>query len=358
VLARSVVVPVLFAALIALALCPVVQRLARRGIPAPVTAALLLAALVAISVFGISAMSGPMSRFLERTPVAVEMVRTEIGRWSRFLSAPRPVKLDEVQVRAADKPKLDTDRLIAAASVLLPRVRNAVVDTGVTLVLTYFMLLGGRPALRTAIALIRTPASRRRALCWSTTVQHELTYYLLAVSAVNICFGCATGLLLALLGVPSAIFWGALAGLLNFIPFLGALLSTALIACAALGASTLNVPPLIVPLAFFGLHIIEAEFVTPTVLGRALTLNPLFMILAVLICGTAWGIGGAFLAVPLLIVAKVSFAVLPGVSGWAQVLGRRRAQLFAADKFASTARQSRIPHHALTQSGRRLRNTR
>ncbi len=138
--------------------------------------------------------------------------------------------------------------------------------------------------------------------------------------------------------MPSAIFWGTVAGVLNFVPFLGALLSTALIAFASLGAATLNVPPLIVPLAFFGLHLIEAEFVTPTVLGRRLTLNPLFMIIAVLVFGTAWGIGGAFLAVLLLIVAKVSFAAMPGVAGWSQVLGRRRQDLAAA-RLVSTARQ-------------------
>ena len=374
--ARAVVLPLLFAALIALSLCPLVHRLNRRGIPPAVSAAVLLAALVTIGVFGLSAMSGPLSRYVARAPAAIEVVRTEIGRWSRYLSATTPVRLEEVHVRAADKPKVDTERLITAAGVLLPRVRDTVVGVGVTLVLTYFMLLGGRSALRTAIALIRAPVSRRRAVCWSTSVQRQLTRYLLAVAAINLCFGIATACLLAALGVPSAIFWGTVAGLLNFVPFLGALLSMALISFAALGAAGLHVPPLIVPLAFFGLHMIEAEFVTPMVLGRTLTLNPLFMIIAVLLFGTAWGIGGAFLAVPLLIVAKVSFAVLPGVSGWSQVLGRRRFegaellaqrlrlkprgedQLLAAERLASTARQSTMPHQALIQSGRRLRNTR
>lgn len=355
--ARAVVLPLLFAALIALALCPLVHRLKRRGVPAPLSAALLLGALVAVTAVGVSAMSGPLSRYASRAPAVIEVVRTEIGRWSRYLSTSKPMRLEEVQVRAADKPKIDTERVMKAAGVLLPRLRDATVGTGVTLVLTYFMLLGGRPALRTAIALIRAPVSRRRALCWSTTVQQQLTHYLLAVAAINTCFGIATAALLAALGVPSAIFWGTVAGMLNFVPFLGAILSTALIAFASIGAETLNVPPLIVPLAFFALHVIEAEFVTPTVLGRALTLNPLFMIIAVLVFGTAWGIGGAFLAVPLLIVAKVSFAVLPGVYGWSQVLGRRRQDLAAA-RLVSTARQSTTPHQALTQSGRRLRNTR
>jgi predicted PurR-regulated permease PerM len=272
-------------------------------------------------------MSGPLARFTDNAPAAVEVVRTEIGRWSRYLSAPRPVRLEDVRVRATDKPKLDTERLIAAAGVLLPRLRNAVFGIGITLVLTYFMLLGGRPALRTAIALIGSPVSRRRALCWSDTVQRQLTRYLLAVIAINAGFGILTALLLATLGVPSAVFWGAVAGLLNFLPFLGAIISTVLLAFAAVAASDLAVPPLVVPLAFFLLHLIEAEFVTPFVLGKALTLNPLFMILAVLVFGTAWGIGGAFLAVPLLIVAKVSFAVLPGVAGWSQVLGRRRYEV-------------------------------
>jgi len=344
-------------------LCPIVHRLQRRGIPPALSAAVMLAALVAATSIGLSAMSTPLSRYVAQAPAAVELVRTEIGRWSRFLSAPRPVPLEEVKVRAADKPKLDTERLVTAAGMLLPRVRDATVGIGVTLVLTYFMLLGGRAALRTAIALIRAPVSRRRALCWSTSVQAQLTRYLLAVAAINTCFGLATAGMLAAFGVPSAIFWGTVAGLLNFVPFLGALLSTALVTFAAIGATSLHAPPLFVPLAFFALHVIEAEFVTPTVLGRTLTLNPLFMIIAVLVFGTAWGIGGAFLAVPLLIVAKVSFDVLPGVSGWSQVLGRRRQapprrQLLAAERLASTVRQSTMPHQALTQSARRFRNTR
>jgi predicted PurR-regulated permease PerM len=367
--ARAVVVPLLFAGLMALALSPVVHKLQRRGVPSSLTALLLLVGIVALGFVGVSAMSAPLSRYVARAPAVIEVVRTEIGRWSRYLSAATPVKLEEVRVRAADKPKVDTERLLAAASAVLPRLRSATVGTGVTLVLTYFMLLGGRPALRTAIALIARPTSRRRALCWSSVVHRQLTRYLLAVAAINICFGMATAALLAGLGVPSAIFWGTVAGVLNFIPFLGALLSTGLLTFAALGADTLNVPPMIVPLAFLGLHLIESEFVTPHVLGRTLTLNPLFMIVAVLVFGTAWGIGGAFLAVPLLIVAKVSFAVLPGVAGWSQVLGRRRfegtslrlrprrpPQDFAAARLASTASQSTIPHQPLTQSGRRLRN--
>ena len=372
--ARAVILPVLFATLIALALNPVVHWLGRRGVPRALTAFALIGGMVAVSVFGVSAMSSPLSGFLARAPGAIEVVRTEIGRLSRYLSSNAPVRLEEVRVRAADKPKLDTERVMSAAGMLVPRIRDAAIGIGVTLVLAYFMLLSGRAALRTAVALIRSPVSRRRAQCWSRAVQRQLTHYLVAVAVINVCFGVATAGLLALLGVPGAIFWGTIAGLLNFVPFLGALLSTALIAFAALGADTLDVPMFVVPLAFFGLHVIEAEFVTPMVLGRALTLNPLFMIAAVLVFGTAWGIGGAFLAVPLLIVAKVSFAVLPGVSGWSQVLGRRRfegvalrvqrlrrgrpTQERAASSFLPTDTQSTTPHQDFTQSGRRLRNTR
>lgn len=325
--ARAVVVPLLFGALIALALAPLVHKLNRRRVPAPVSAALVLGAFMAVVLVGLSAMSGPLARFTSSAPAAVEAVRTEIGRWSRYLSAPRPVKLEEVRVRASDKPRMDTERLIAAAGVLLPRLRDMAVGVGITLVLAYFMMLGGRPALHTSIALIRRPVSRRRAMYWSSALQRQLTRYLLAVAAINTCFGLATGLMFAALGLPSAMFWGAVAGLLNFLPFLGALLMTVLVTCAALGAEGMNVPPLILPLAFLSLHLVESEFVTPLVLGRTLTLNPLFMIIAVLVFGTAWGIGGAFLAVPLLIVAKISFAVLPGVSGWSQVLGRRRYEV-------------------------------
>ncbi len=331
---RAIVLPILFAALIALVLCPLTRRLQRRGVPVPITALLLLALVVTTASWGVSAMSEPLSAYTRKVPHAVEQLRTEAARWGKFLThnGGRSVSIDQVRVRDADKPRIDAERLMSAATMAMPRVRDAIIRIGVTLVLTYFMLIGGRQALRTAIALIRTPGTRRRAMRWSETVQVQLSRYLLTVISINVGMGAGAALILTLCGVPSAIFLGALACILNFIPFLGALLATGLLAFAAFTTPDLIAPPVMVPIAYFGLHLLEAEFVTPWVLGRTLTLNPLFVILAVLVFGTLWGIGGAFLAVPLLVVAKVSFASAPGFPGWSQVLGRRRLELRSAQQ--------------------------
>ncbi|MEO7774442.1 MAG: AI-2E family transporter [Steroidobacteraceae bacterium] len=276
-----------------------------------------------------SALSDPLARWSQRAPQAIELLRTEAARLGKFLTHPgkRNVKLEEVRVREIDKPRLNTESLVSALRQIAPRLRDAAIGIGITLALTYFMLITGRRALRTTIALIREPHKRRRAMRWSETVQRQLTHYLLTVSAINVVMGILTVAMLAAFGVPSAVFLGAVVAVLDFNPFLGALVSTTILAFTAFTTPELATPAFVVPIAFFMLHLVEAEFVTPIVLGRTLTLNPLFVILAVVVFGTMWGIGGAFLAVPMLIVAKISFAVLPNMNGWAQVLGRRRLKL-------------------------------
>jgi predicted PurR-regulated permease PerM len=344
VLARPVIVPTLFAMLISLMLCPSVRRLQLRGVAAPLSAAVILAAMITAGAWGASAMSEPLSLWMQRTPQAIQMLRTEAARWGKYLTnaGPRTTPLEEVRVREADKPRLDAASVMSAAGQVAPRLRDFAIGIGATLALTYFMLLGGRPALRTSIAMIREPHKRRRALRWSETVQRQLTHYLLTVLGINLVLGAITAGLLAVVGVPGAIFLGTVVAVLNFMPFVGALISTAILAFTAFTTIDLPVPAIMVPAGFFVLHLLEAEFVTPIVLGRTLTLNPLFVILAVIVFGSMWGIGGAFLAVPLLIVAKVSFAVVPSTNGWSQVLGRRRLKLRTQqqdDRFMQAAAQ-------------------
>jgi predicted PurR-regulated permease PerM len=80
-----------------------------------------------------------------------------------------------------------------------------------------------------------------------------------------------------------------------------------------------------IPLGFLVLHLLESQFVTPFVIGRTLTLNPLFVMVSVVVFATWWGIGGAFLAVPLLVATKVCFDAVPQLRGWGRILGRRRS---------------------------------
>lgn len=324
--ARAIVVPLLFALIVSMALYPVVRRLARLGVPRPLGAALVVLLLAGLGWAAVSAASEPLGAWAAKLPDVVQTLRTEIGRVQRAVTQPsvRDVPLKQVRVRESDKPKLEVGQVVSLAGGVAGPLRAALLGLAVTLALAYFMLATGARVLATSVALLPQHALRCNLRRLGRATQHALVRYLGAVTLINLCLGLAVAALLAALGLPGALFFGAVVAVMNFLPFVGAAISAAVLTLAALTTFGATAQALAVPLGFLVLHLLEAQFATPWVIGRTLTLNPLFVIVSVVVFGTAWGIGGAFLAVPLLVVAKVSFDAVPRLRGWGQILGRRR----------------------------------
>jgi predicted PurR-regulated permease PerM len=112
--------------------------------------------------------------------------------------------------------------------------------------------------------------------------------------------------------------WGGIAAVLNYIPYLGPIASALLLALG--GLMTFSDPwyALLPALIFIGIHLIEANFVTPTVVGRRLTINPLLILLSLSFWAWVWGTTGALLAVPLLIIMRtvLDAAGKPDIAGF------------------------------------------
>jgi predicted PurR-regulated permease PerM len=133
----------------------------------------------------------------------------------------------------------------------------------------------------------------------------------------------ATALAMALLGMPNPVLWGALAAVNNFIPYLGSLVTVGVLTVvAAVSFDTLGqiVAP---PLIFFALTTFEGQFLTPMLLGKRLTLNPVVIFLALLIWGWLWGIPGVLMAVPLLAAFKILCDHVPSLAAVGEFLGRK-----------------------------------
>ncbi|MCU0760985.1 MAG: AI-2E family transporter [Steroidobacteraceae bacterium] len=325
-LARPVVVPLLFALIISMALYPVVGRLARLGLPKPLGAALVVALMAGAGWASIDAAGEPLRTWAAKVPEIVQKVRTELGRVQRVVTQPavRDVPLDKVRVRESDKPRIEVGQVVSLAGGMAASVRAALFGVAVTLALTYFMLATGKGVVSTSIALLPGHALRTNLRRLGHATQRALVRYLGAVTLINAALGLAVAALLAAIGLPGALFFGAIVAVMNFLPFVGAAISSVVLALAAFATFGLTAQALLVPLGFMVLHLLEAQFLTPFVIGRTLTLNPLFVILSVVVFGSWWGIGGAFLAVPLLVATKVAFDAVPRLRGWGQVLGRRR----------------------------------
>jgi predicted PurR-regulated permease PerM len=326
-LARPVVLPLLFALVISMALYPVVRRLARAGLPPSIGAALVVALIASAGWLSVSAASGPLGAWAAKVPEIVQRVRTEIGRVQRVVTQPaiRDVPLKQVRVRESDKPKIEVEQVVSLAGGVARPVREALIAAGITLVLAYFMLASGRPVVSTANALLPGHALRTNVRRLRGAVQQALVRYLGAVTLINAALGVAVAALLAVAGLPGALFFGAVVMVMNFLPFVGALISAVVLALAAFTTFGMTGQALVIPLGFLVLHLLESQFITPFVIGRTLTLNPLFVMVSVVVFGSWWGIGGAFLAVPLLVATKVCFDAVPRLRGWGQILGRRRS---------------------------------
>lgn len=326
-LARPVVLPLLFALVISMALYPVVRRLARAGLPPSIGAALVVALIASAGWLSLSAASEPLGTWAAKVPEIVQRARTEIGRMQRVVTQPsiRDVPLKQVRVRESDKPKIEVEQVVSLAGGVARPVREALIAAGITLVLAYFMLASGRPVVSTANALLPGHALRTNVRRLRGAVQQALVRYLGAVTLINAALGVAVAALLAVAGLPGALFFGAVVAVMNFLPFVGALISAVVLALAAFTTFGMTGQAMVIPLGFLVLHLLESQFITPFVIGRTLTLNPLFVMVSVVTFGSWWGIGGAFLAVPLLVATKVCFDAVPRLRGWGQILGRRRS---------------------------------
>jgi predicted PurR-regulated permease PerM len=166
------------------------------------------------------------------------------------------------------------------------------------------MLASERWLVMRTVAAVRRPRARALILAGVRQAQRDIGLFISTMSLVNVALGVATGLALWLIGLPNPVLWGTTAAVLAFIPYLGPLLITLLLLLAGSVAFGTGAAMLGPPAAFLLLHGIEANFLSPMIMGHRLRLRPVFVFLAVMVWGWLWGIAGAFLAVPMLLALR------------------------------------------------------
>jgi predicted PurR-regulated permease PerM len=314
IISRTVAVPLFAAILLSLALSPLCHQLCRVHIPRALAAFLAVTALLSVVGVTIYLVRDPLTQLLARGPDIVRLVRHEVIDMANGKERP-PVNNSRTR----------TEEQQAVLTMLTPvaaGVSRSLLAAGTSIVLCYFILTSGSGVGRAVLVAVRGKPERRSWLRVCSAIRQQAARYLYLVTLINIGFGFATGGMLWALGVKDAAAYGVVAGLFNFMPFIGALITTALILAGSFADHGLASMTFLPVAAFLLLHIAESQFVTPQLLGRKLLLNPLMVIVGLLIGAAAWGIGGAFLAVPILTSLKIAADAHPGWRRWGQVLGR------------------------------------
>lgn len=308
--ARTVMVPLVLACMLNLVLTPVVLALARAKIPEPVGAGLVVAFILLVFGFGLATLAEPAAGWLRRLPFIIDQLSDRLD----FLRVPAQ-QLKEAEeaitnLGAADEPAITQPPVIAKQEtlrdVLFNETSRFLVGALTTLVLLYFMLAMGDRFLRTLVTALPDFHAKKQAVEIAHQLQHDMSHYLLTVTAINIGFGAAVAGAMAVSGMPNPLLWGAMAAFLNYIPFLGHVVSTAVIAVVALLSFEDIGVALIPPAAFTVLAALEGNVVTPMIVARRLTLNPVAVVTALLLWGWMWGTIGLLLAVPFLVVMKIA----------------------------------------------------
>jgi len=172
-------------------------------------------------------------------------------------------------------------------------------------ILLFFLLASGDLFLRKLIRVLPSLADKKRAVEIARQIEQDVSTYLATITVINIALGLAVWGLMTWIGVPNPLLWGVLALVTNYIPYVGAILMIAVLAMVGFLTFDNTTQALMAPGAFVGLNLLESYLVTPMVLGHRLTLNPVVIFLGLTFWGWLWGITGALLAVPIMVVLKI-----------------------------------------------------
>jgi predicted PurR-regulated permease PerM len=303
--------PVALALLFAMVLSNAVEGLHRFGLPRAVSAFLMLLILISGIGAATDALIEPAQKWLASAPSTLQVVERKIRPVERWMH-----RLEGLTHRAGE---MGGSRGMtpgpagpppAAAPLSSSEVLSA---TGATLadivtivILTLFLLSGGPPMLARMAASLGSDLQAVHALRAIDAIRIELGRYYGTITLINIGLGAATAVAMLLLGVPNPYLWGAVAAVLNFIPYVGSATTLLLLAVVALVSFDDLGYVFGVVGSYLALATVEGQVVQPLLVGRRLDLNPILVFLAVWFGGWFWGVAGIVIAVPTLVALKVA----------------------------------------------------
>ena len=324
VLARSLLIPLVLAAFIALGLNPIVAGLHRLYLPRALGSLLVMIALGAVLAGSVTALSAPAAAWLREAPTAMHDVGYKLRKLTRPITrVSHAANQSLAGFGVAAAPTLQPPAGVGFSfNGMLKSAPRIVVGVLTVALLVFFFLSYGRDVAAHLVTAMPGFSYRRIALRLIRGIQYEFSRYLLTVTVINCCLGALTGLILWAWRMPDPMLWGGLVALLNFMPYVGAVTNTLLL----LVVGFLNFPdPLhaLAPAACFAvLAALEGNVFTPMIMGRRMRLSPLAILVWLLIWGWMWGIPGALLAVPMLTCLKLITEWLPGWQWFARMVER------------------------------------
>jgi predicted PurR-regulated permease PerM len=314
--------PLTAALVIAIALVPLLEWMERRGLPSDLAALIAVVSFLVIANTALVLIVVPATDWFRILPQRLPQIQANLApvidfyaNLQRFVDETVDM-LASGPVAAAQASAVEAPRsLLQFAATSAPA---AIIQMVFALLIIYFFLAGWTRLRRRTI---NSRGSFDGAMAVARVIQNVVdatSAYVITIAIINSCLGLAVALALWVIGMPSPLMWGGIVALLNFVPYFGPMLAAVLLALGGLMVFD-DVYVALMPAALqVGFHLVEANVITPLLLGRRLTMNPLLILVSLTFWGWVWGTPGALLGVPLLIIIQtvVSAAGTPDIAGF------------------------------------------
>jgi predicted PurR-regulated permease PerM len=321
--ARPFLLPLAFALLLSFLFSPVVRKLARWRIKPPLGAGIVVLAMLGGLVLGAYELAGPVQSWAQKAPETLSIAQKKI----RALL--RPIERASKQIETAT----GTGAASPSREVVVREESTVSKIVGVTqhffatslqvVILLYFLLAAGDLFLQKLIKVLPTLSDKRKAVEIARETEASISTYLVTTALMNVGEGIVVAFAMWLLGMPNPLLWGALVVLLEFIPYLGAVMAVGVLGIAAITVYDTVGQALLVPGAYLLINAVQANLVSPMLMGHKLKLNPVALLVGLAFWFWIWGIPGAFIAVPLLATFKIFCDHIESLAAVGEFLGMR-----------------------------------
>jgi len=305
--ARDLMLPLTLAFLLALTLRPVVRYFERRNVPSTLTAIVLVAMVLGAFGSGIFFLSGPVAHWLDIAPQIGQDLSKKLAAFRDPVDA--VVAASEQVENLTESGSVGVQKVVVQQPGLISRAADNLISSlttlGLTIVLLLFLLSSGTLFYEKLISIMPRLSNKKKALRVVYDIESVVSRYLLTITIINCALGFLVAIAMTATGMPNPILWGVAVAILNFIPYVGALIGLGMISIVSLLSFTTLGEAIVPPLIYLGLHIAEGQFLTPIIIGRRLEMNSVAILIALALWSWMWGIVGAVIAVPLLVCVKV-----------------------------------------------------
>ncbi|HEX4172219.1 MAG TPA: AI-2E family transporter, partial [Acetobacteraceae bacterium] len=282
--ASPIVLPVVLAIVLKLLLQPLVRLLDRTGLPHALGAIVAIFLLVMTLGGVISGVAGPAASWAGKLPDAIPQIQKELAFLARPISSLEwmMAQLQDVAGMGMGASAASSAHSINVLGALFSGTTSFAVGLFTTLVVLFFLLVSGETFMRRFVEILPSFAEKRQAVELAIDIERNISAYLITVSVINFVVGLLTFAVMWACGVANPLLWGVTAFVMNFLPILGPMFAIVVFLLASVLSLGVTLWALLPVGLYFLIHVLEGEIVTPMLLARRFTINPVAVILALL----------------------------------------------------------------------------